>query len=387
VKKFLAIILAIVLVLGLAACAESQPQISNRERDNERDRNNTPSENPDREEIINPESGLRPPDIPISPAEDFEYEITYDGVVITSYTGEASEIHIPETIDGAAVTEIGYRAFYRSAVTVVIIPDTVRVIRDYAFEACRSLSVISLPKNLEYIECCCAFLGCSALQMIFLPDRTSFDLEKDDFLEILFDLAIDRGASLVHKGIAYDLDDEESIIDLFGTLFGVDILESFLENAHISSHNSIAATMRNNITYFLQEQLQRNAGYWSHDEMILEIIAISQGRHSVAIISGGTWADWVGDIPRNWDGTQPASWQEALEDYFDILMPDMPKGAVCRIVIANSAAVAAAYWIDGGNPVAWVADDSRQGGQFMDGDTSVSNGKAGERIIGTAPFQ
>jgi hypothetical protein len=151
---------------------------------------------------------------------------------------------------------------------------------------------------------------------------------------------------------------------------------SFFTNARISSHNSWAATMRNQITYFLAESQQRNAGYSSSNEMILEITAIAQGQHTVTIISGGSWSDWFGTL-------REGTWKEAVEDYLDECMPDTIQGAVYHVVIANNAARACAYWADGGNPVTWDENNQR----FMDGNTEIKNGRAGNRIIGTSPMQ
>lgn len=60
-----------------------------------------------------------------TPVENFEYEIIDGEMSIEGYTGNDTEIVIPDVIDGINVTQIGLFAFQNTNLTSVIIPDTV----------------------------------------------------------------------------------------------------------------------------------------------------------------------------------------------------------------------------------------------------------------------
>lgn len=76
-----------------------------------------------------------------------------------------AEIQFPDNL-----SEIGEDAFYRTALTSVDLPASVKAIRFGVFSYCTSLQAVSLPEQLEAIEGS-AFSGCSSLLGISLPDR------------------------------------------------------------------------------------------------------------------------------------------------------------------------------------------------------------------------
>ncbi len=102
---------------------------------------------------------------------DYTYKVLSDGTVqIAGYTGTATEVEIPETIDGKTVTSIGDRAFDRnSTITSVIIPDSVKSIGDYAFCICSNLTSIIIPEGVTSIGKS-VFLSCSNLLSVTIPD-------------------------------------------------------------------------------------------------------------------------------------------------------------------------------------------------------------------------
>lgn len=59
-------------------------------------------------------------------------------------------------------------AFYKSEVENVTIPESIKVISEYAFCEASKVKSISLPKQLELIEMC-AFSGCSSLKKVIIP--------------------------------------------------------------------------------------------------------------------------------------------------------------------------------------------------------------------------
>ena len=82
----------------------------------------------------------------------WSYSLLDDGSVkITAYNGTETEVVIPSSLDGYPVTVIGERVFYESSLTKVVIPDGVVAIGDDAFNRCRNLASVTLPKGLKYI--------------------------------------------------------------------------------------------------------------------------------------------------------------------------------------------------------------------------------------------
>lgn len=80
------------------------------------------------------------------------------------YKGNAAEITIPQ-----GIKKIGAKAFYRSNVKKVILPDTVTRIGPGVFKNCRQLTKLKLSKNITAIPDY-ALDGCRQLKDIVIPD-------------------------------------------------------------------------------------------------------------------------------------------------------------------------------------------------------------------------
>lgn len=79
----------------------------------------------------------------------YNYFIQDDGSVIISSADVSGDVVIPSTLGGKIVTAISEGAFFKStAITSVVIPDTVETIGLYAFADCTELSSITVGKNV-----------------------------------------------------------------------------------------------------------------------------------------------------------------------------------------------------------------------------------------------
>jgi predicted small lipoprotein YifL len=144
-KKIMAIILAIVMVLGVTGCTGD---VDNPPIDNNRPPTN---DNQPQPPIDNDPAPPPPPvGIPENPASDFNYRTVDGGVEITGYIGNTLEVKIPNIIEGAHVVSISGAFDNRSAITEIIIPDSVTNIGSRAFQG-TALTSIVLPNGIASI--------------------------------------------------------------------------------------------------------------------------------------------------------------------------------------------------------------------------------------------
>ena len=96
-------------------------------------------------------------------------EVTYEGdIVIPSIVTIAGRNY--------SVTKIDSAAFAKTAITSVSIPESLTTIGYSAFAQCKSLTSITIPKNVTKIENGNPFGFCSSLESIVVdPDNTTFD--------------------------------------------------------------------------------------------------------------------------------------------------------------------------------------------------------------------
>lgn len=103
----------------------------------------------------------------VSVSGDYEYAVLEDGSAeITAYYGMASDLVIPETLDGYRVTSIGDSAFFFSDDLVTIeLPTGVKKVGWMAFASCGSLRCAKLPDTIVQISPS-AFSNCEQLTII-----------------------------------------------------------------------------------------------------------------------------------------------------------------------------------------------------------------------------
>ncbi len=97
----------------------------------------------------------------------------YRGITITGYTGNATEVVIPESIDGKKIYSIYSYSFSGCKnITSIRIPDSVTQIGNCAFQNCSSLTSIDIPDGVDSIGEM-AFWGCSSLANVSIPDSVA----------------------------------------------------------------------------------------------------------------------------------------------------------------------------------------------------------------------
>jgi len=100
---------------------------------------------------------------------DYTYAITNTGISITKYTGTATDVTVPQFMNGLRVTEIGNSAFARRwDITRVTLPQGITRIGSDAFNACDRLTSISIPAGVREIGSG-AFIWCGKLQTLNIP--------------------------------------------------------------------------------------------------------------------------------------------------------------------------------------------------------------------------
>ena len=110
--------------------------------------------------------------------ENLYYTFTEGGVRIEGHNGDISgKLVIPDQLpaypDSQPVVSIDYGAFRDcTALTEVVIPDTVTFIGNNVFSGCTGLTKVTLPNSVTSIEYG-AFFGCTALTEITIPDSVT----------------------------------------------------------------------------------------------------------------------------------------------------------------------------------------------------------------------
>lgn len=94
--------------------------------------------------------------------DGFVYEVNGDTVTITGYTGSDMDVIVPEIIEGKPVVAIGKQAFSNKLMNYVTLPETVRLIGDFAFANSTGLIGVNFPSRLDSLGQG-AFSGCSQL--------------------------------------------------------------------------------------------------------------------------------------------------------------------------------------------------------------------------------
>jgi prepilin-type N-terminal cleavage/methylation domain-containing protein len=155
------------------------------------------------------------------------------------------------------------------------------------------------------------------------------------------------------------------VIAIIGVLAAIliPLMANFITNARISNANSAAASMRNQITYWLAELNQLNGGY-AGDFATITITATARGVHAVDGMPSAVV------VPTNYP-------YQTLDLYLNEFMIDTPADAAYQVVIANHSAHAAIYNPSGGTGAA---------ANFA-GATINTGGGTANPVLGSNPFR
>ncbi len=125
-------------------------------------------------------------------------------IEITKYSGNDTELLIPETIDGKTVIAVREDAFAGNAtLQTVVLPNTIVRIGAGAFRNCAFLTAVSLSSALEIIEAA-TFENCPMLSEIAVPDSvTSIEARAFAGCSSLTAIHIGNGVSAIADG-AFD---------------------------------------------------------------------------------------------------------------------------------------------------------------------------------------
>lgn len=99
----------------------------------------------------------------------YRYDSEDDGVTISGYSGTATSIRIPSSINNKPVTGISDLAFQGKQLTSILFPDTLRSIGWRCFDGCSKLESVTLPSGLTYLGEK-AFADCTGLKSVTVPE-------------------------------------------------------------------------------------------------------------------------------------------------------------------------------------------------------------------------
>ena len=99
-------------------------------------------------------------------ADEFTWEVSGNGAVITGWSGSGTRLVIPAQLGGLPVTGIAAGAFADAPCTEIIFPDTLRTVEPDAFARC-AVQTLTLFDTLQNITDY-AFADCPALQTLHI---------------------------------------------------------------------------------------------------------------------------------------------------------------------------------------------------------------------------
>lgn len=131
---------------------------------------------------------------------DYVYTINGDDTAsITDYTGLATDVTIPSSLDGHTVTAITNGAFGGTSIVSVVIPDSVITITNGAFSSVTTLTSVDLGEGVQTIDNN-AFSGTSITDII-IPDSVT-TIGNSAFYDVITLTSVDLGEGVETIGIS-----------------------------------------------------------------------------------------------------------------------------------------------------------------------------------------
>ena len=97
---------------------------------------------------------------------DFRFAVTSgERLLVAQYKGSDTDVALPDSVGGRAVTGVYKNCFQNTAVESVTLPEGYTAIGAFAFNGCTALAEITLPSTLESFGIM-AFSGCTALAQV-----------------------------------------------------------------------------------------------------------------------------------------------------------------------------------------------------------------------------
>jgi hypothetical protein len=135
---------------------------------------------------------------------DYQYTVSNNQVTIYNYAGSGGAVSIPSRINSYPVVSIGSYAFAGSALTSVIIPNSVTSIRYGAFASCSSLASVNIPNSVTSIEEG-AFGYCPSLTSVTIPNSvTSIGNQVFDNCHSLASITIPNSVTSIGRSAFYN---------------------------------------------------------------------------------------------------------------------------------------------------------------------------------------
>ena len=141
---------------------------------------------------------------------DFIWYENEDGMTLTGYLGNATELALPADYNGKSVTSIESYALYNcTGLTSIEIPNSVTSIGNYTFYGCTELTSITIPNSVTSIGAS-AFEGCNNIEKLYIGSSVESIGDKaftgcEKITEIKVDLGKPiRGSADIFTNAVYD---------------------------------------------------------------------------------------------------------------------------------------------------------------------------------------
>ena len=144
---------------------------------------------------------------------DWEYEVLEDETInIINYSGQDTNIIVPQTINDKRVTMIGDDAFSGNDNLVsVTIPEGVTALGNWCFENCSNLQRVDLPSTLLSLGGLSTFTDCINLTDIEIPENvTSVGYRVFDGCSNLIEIKVHKNNAVLYEqnGVVYNSEEK-----------------------------------------------------------------------------------------------------------------------------------------------------------------------------------